>query len=342
MAEEHRSPPNNLEAEQALLVNNESIHLVANFREPEHFFQPIHGRIYDVVMHFVGRRETATPVTIKSYFENDEALKEVGGGQYLARLAGSAVTVINAGHYGRAVQDLHLRRSLIHLAEDMRDAAYDAPLDQSPREQVESVGSKLYRLLEDAPGTRLEFRSIGTAADVALASVEKAYQASGGFLGLPVAIRVVEKRLGGLQAPDLIVLGGRPGMGKTGMALGTALAAAEAGHAVLYASLEMSGRAAWHALALDPDRNLALLHAAGPNRTARLRCDLQGLKTARGHAAPPRRRRRPDARLHRAQRAPAEAPGPARPSDRRPSATHARAARDPNRRRVQQITAPCA
>ena len=163
-AEEHRSPPSNLAAEQALLgallVNNEAIHLVATFLQPEHLFLPVHGRIYDAVMQMVARREIANPVTLKTYFENEEALKEAGGGQYLAPLADSAVTVVNAGHYGRAIHDLHLRRSLIHLAEDIRDAGYDAPLDQPPREQIESVESKLYRFLEDASGTRSEMRSI--------------------------------------------------------------------------------------------------------------------------------------------------------------------------------------
>ena len=163
-AEEHRSPPSNLAAEQALLgallVNNEAIHLVATFLQPEHLFLPVHGRIYDAVMQMVARWEIANPVTLKTYFENEEALKEAGGGQYLAPLADSAVTVVNAGYYGRAIHDLHLRRPLIHLAEDIWDAGYDAPLEQPPREQVESVESKLYRFLEDASGTRSEMRSI--------------------------------------------------------------------------------------------------------------------------------------------------------------------------------------
>ena len=242
--EELRAPPSNLEAEQALLgallINNEAIHLVATFLEPDHFFLPVHGRIYAAVLHYVGRREIANPVTLKPHFENDEGLTEAGGGQYLARLAGSAVTVINAGHYGRAIHDLHVRRSLIGLAEDVRDTAYDAPFDQPPMEQVESTESKLRELLEGAPGTRTERRTIATAAREATAGIERAYQANGALLGLPYGIESIENRLGGLQAPDMIVLGGRPGMGKTGLALGIGLAAAGAGHQVLYASLEMS------------------------------------------------------------------------------------------------------
>ena len=243
-ASDYRSPPSNLEAEQALLgallVNNEAIHLVATFLEPEHFFMPVHGRIYEAVMHYVGRREIANPVTLKSYFEHDEGLKEAGGGAYLARLAGSAVTVINAEHYGCAIHDLHVRRGLINLAEDMRDTAYDAPLDQPPREQAERAEAKLHELLEGAPGTHSECRTIADAVGEAITGIERAYKADGALQGLPVGIKGIESRLGGLQAPDLIVLGGRPGMGKTGMALGIALAAAGGGHDVLYASLEMS------------------------------------------------------------------------------------------------------
>ena len=243
-AEEHRSPPNNLEAEQALPgalpVNNEALHLVATCLEPDHFSLPVHGRIYDAVMHFVGRREIANPVALRAYFENDEALKEAGGGQYLARPAGSAVTVINAEHYGRAVHDLYLRRQLIFLAEDIRDTPYDAPLDQPPREQVEGVESKLHELLEGVTGTRTERRTIGETAFEAAEAVQRAYQADGKLLALPVGIRSVEESFGGIQAPDMIVLGERPGMGKTGMALGIAFAVAKAGHAVFCASLEMS------------------------------------------------------------------------------------------------------
>ena len=163
-AEEHRSPPNNLEAEQALLgallINNQVLHLVASFLEPDHFFLPVHGRIYDAVMHFVGRREQATPVTLKTYFEIDGALKEAGGGQYLARLAVSAVSVLNAGHYGRAIHDLYLRRQLIFLAEDMRDTAYDSPLAQPPREQVESVEANLEMSAEQLGKRVLSIRTV--------------------------------------------------------------------------------------------------------------------------------------------------------------------------------------
>ena len=165
---EYRPPPNNLEAEKALfgalLVNNKAIHLVATFPEPEHFLLPMHGRIYAAVLHYVGCREIANPVTLKCCFENDETLIEAGSGPYLAWPTGSAVTVINAGHFGRAIYDLHVRRGLIILAEDIRDTAYDAPFGQPPAEQDERAESRLHELLEGAPGTRSERCTIGTAA----------------------------------------------------------------------------------------------------------------------------------------------------------------------------------
>ena len=329
---EYRSPPKNLEAEQALLgailVNNEAIHRVANFLEPEHFILPVHGRIYSAVMQMVGRRETANPVTLKPFFENDEALTEAGGGQYLARLAGSAATVINAGHYGRAIHDLHVRRALIAFAEDVRDAAYDAPLDQPPAEQAERAESRIHEILQGAPGTGSERRSIGTAMREAAEDVEKAYQADGALLGLPVGIRAMERRVGGLQAPDMIVLGGRPGMGKTGMALGIALAVAQAGHAVLYASLEMSaGQLGKRALSILTGLSHHLMQM-GQITQSDFDVVYRGIAAVQGVAARDRRHRRPDARLHRAHSTPAQAAGPARPSDRGSPATHAFAAGD--------------
>ena len=207
-AEEHRSPPNNLEAEQALLgallVNNEAIHLVATFLEAPHFFLPVHGRIHDAVMHFVGRREIANPVTLRAYFENDEALKEAGGAQYLARLVGSAVTVINAGHYGRAVHDLYLRRQLIFYAEDVSDAAFDAP-----REQVESVEASLEMSAEQLGKRVLSIRTVIEHHLLRTGKVEPP-----GFDSLFTTARGLEDITqviddAGLQAPDYIELSAR-------------------------------------------------------------------------------------------------------------------------------------
>ncbi|MBT7898261.1 MAG: replicative DNA helicase, partial [Rhodospirillales bacterium] len=116
--------PHNFEAEQALLgailINNEAHTRVSEFLLGEHFYDPVHGRIYDACAKLIERHQVANPVTLQSLFEGDEALSDAGGAKYLGRLAATAVTVINAGDYGRTLFDLHLRRKLIELSGEIR------------------------------------------------------------------------------------------------------------------------------------------------------------------------------------------------------------------------------
>ena len=136
----YRSMPHNIEAEQALLaailINNNAADKVSGFLRPEHFLEPVHGRIYEAATKLMERGQMASPVTLKAYFENDAALEEVGGAQYLAKLAASAVTVINAEDYGRTVHDLHLRRELIQVGEDMVNTAFDPSVDETAAQQI--------------------------------------------------------------------------------------------------------------------------------------------------------------------------------------------------------------
>ena len=251
----YRSPPSNLEAEQALLgallVNNEAASLVSAFLLPEHFFLPVHGRIYDAVLRMVERGQIANPVTLKHYFERDEALEEAGGGQYLARLAGSAVTVINAEHYGRAIHDLALRRSLVSIGEEVVNDAYDGPLDQPAAEQIETAEHSLYQLAEEGrvdPGGQQFAAPLTSAVEM----IKQAYQRDSRLTGAPTGFVDLDRLLGGLHASDLIILASRPGMGKTALATNISFSAAstfsagtEAGSAVdgakvAFFSLEMS------------------------------------------------------------------------------------------------------
>ncbi|HJM59961.1 MAG TPA: DnaB-like helicase N-terminal domain-containing protein, partial [Alphaproteobacteria bacterium] len=118
-----RSLPQNIEAEQALLgallIDNAAYDPVSVFLEPEHFYVPVHARIYEAARDLIIRGQIANPVTLKSYFEADEALADIGGTQYLARLAGAAASIINARDYGQVIRDLSVRRSLIHIGEDV-------------------------------------------------------------------------------------------------------------------------------------------------------------------------------------------------------------------------------
>ncbi len=243
----YRNPPNNLEAEQALLgallVNNEAANLVSAFLRPEHFFLPVHGRIFDATLRMIERGQIANPVTLKHYFERDDALADAGGAQYLARLAGAAVTVINAEHYGRAVHDLALRRALVEIGEGVVNDAYDGPLDQPGAEQIEAAEQRLFTLAETGridPGGQQFAGPLASAVE----AIERAYQRDSRLTGAPTGLLDLDRLLGGLHASDLVILAGRPSMGKTALATNIAFnAAARAegdGAKVAFFSLEMS------------------------------------------------------------------------------------------------------
>lgn len=227
----YRTPPHNLDAEQALLgailINNEAANQVAAFLEPAHFSMPVHGRIYEAVLKMIDRGQIASPVTLKHYFENDEGLADVGGAQYLARLAGSAVTVINAEHYGRIIHDLALRRGLITVGEETVNAAYDAPLEETAASQIESAEQKLFQLAE-VGRTDTGFREFHASLSGAVEMIEAAYKRDGHLVGVTSGFVDLDRLLGGLHPSDLVILAGRPGMGKTALATNIAFNAARA------------------------------------------------------------------------------------------------------------------
>ena len=138
----YRTAPHNLEAEQALLgailVNNEAAQKVQGFLDTDHFYEPVHGRIFEAVLKLIDKTQIADPVKLKPYFENDEALADVGGAQYLVRLAASAATIINAEDYGRTIYDLALRRQIINIGEEMVNTAYNSEIDQEAAGQIEA------------------------------------------------------------------------------------------------------------------------------------------------------------------------------------------------------------
>src|SRR5581483_10767836 len=148
----YRSAPHNIEAEQALLgailVNNEAFYRVSDFLEPQHFFEPIHQKIYELARSLVRANKLATPVTLKTFLPGDVDIAGMTVSQYLARLAAEATTVINAEDYGRTIYDLAIRRALIIIGEDMVNVAYDAPVEFSPQNQIEDAERRLYELAE--------------------------------------------------------------------------------------------------------------------------------------------------------------------------------------------------
>lgn len=226
---DYRQPPGNLEIEQALLgailVNNLAAERVRDFLAPEHFLEPVHGRIYDAVLRLVDKGQTANPAKLKPYFEKDPDLEDVGGASYLVRLAASAATIINAPDYGRAIYDMALRRELITIGEDMVVGAYDAPVDRAATEQIEEAEERLFNLAEEGKAEG-GFRPFSQAISTAIDNIESAYKDPGKLSGLTTGLKSLNEKIGGLHKSDLSILAGRPGMGKTALATNIAFSAA--------------------------------------------------------------------------------------------------------------------
>ena len=227
---EYRVQPHNIEAEQALLgailVNNEALYRVTDFLLPDHFFEPIHQRVFELIASLVRAGKIATPITLKTFL-GEMDLGGMTASQYLARLAAEATTVINAQDYGRTIYDLAIRRQLIGVGEDLVNTAYDAPVDLPPREQIEDAERRLYELAEKG---RYEggFQKFDGALRLAIDMAAAAYQRAGGLSGISSGLRDLDQRMGGLQPSDLIVLAGRPAMGKTSLATNIAFNMAKA------------------------------------------------------------------------------------------------------------------
>lgn len=217
----YRTAPHNIEAEQsvlgAILVNNDAFYRVSDFLEPKHFFEPIHQTIYQTAASLIRAGKVATPVTLKTFLPAETDIGGMTVAQYLARLAAEATTIINAADYGRTIYELSLRRDLINIGEDMVNVAYDAPVDFAPRAQIEDAERRLYELAESG---RYDggFQKFSQAMKVALDMAANAYQRDGKLSGIATGLRGLDVKMGGLQRSDLLVLAGRPGMGKTALA----------------------------------------------------------------------------------------------------------------------------
>jgi replicative DNA helicase len=225
-----RLAPHNIEAEQALLgavlVNNDAFDRVSDFLRPEHFSEDVHRRIFDVAGQLIRAGKLASPITLKTFL-GDHDLGGLTVPQYLARLAAEATTVINAENYGRTIHDLAVRRDLILIGEDIVNAAYDSPVDATPRGQIEEAERKLYAVAETG---RYEggFQRFSDALTIAVDMAAKAFQRDGQLSGIATGLTDLDRYMGGLQASDLIIVAGRPGMGKTALATNIAFNIAKA------------------------------------------------------------------------------------------------------------------
>jgi replicative DNA helicase len=226
-----RLPPSNLQAEQALLgallANNKAYERVSEFLAPEHFADPIHGRIFAAIARRCEAFQLADAVTLKAEFEHSGVLDEVGGTAYLAQLLSAMVGIINAGEYGRAIHDAWLRRQLIDIGETVVNNAFGADPELDGAGQVETAEQALFDLAARGGGesAMMPFeRALAQAVDAA----ERAFHRAGHVSGLSTGLRDLDKKTGGLHPSDLVVLAGRPGMGKTALATKIAYGAARA------------------------------------------------------------------------------------------------------------------
>src|SRR6201987_5569093 len=226
----YRRAPHNIEAEQgllgAILVNNDAFYRVSDFLQAKHFFLGVHQEIYETASSLIRMGKVANPVTLKT-FVTEADLGGMTVSQYLARLAAEATTIINAQDYGRTIYDLSLRRDLIGIGEDMVNVAYDAPVDFLPRAQIEDAERRLYKLAETG---RYDggFQKFSQALTIAVDMAAKAFQRDGKLSGIATGLRDLDIKMGGLQPSDLIIVAGRPGMGKTALATNIAYNVARA------------------------------------------------------------------------------------------------------------------
>jgi len=257
--EVYRHVPYDIEVEQALLgailVDNRQLEAVTQILKAEHFYDPLHQRLYATMAASQDRGGMVlTPLTLHAAMKADPGLQEVGGHAYLVGLVQAAPAMPNVRDYARILQDLAVRRALIRIGEDMVNAAYDAPLDNPPLAQIQEAEKALYRVAETSKYGEgpLDFaESLRRTAELA----EKAQARGGRISGLVTGFADIDSLLGGLQPSDLLILAGRPGMGKTSLATNMAFHTCRAyvqdmesgaevprGAPVLFFSLEMAAQ----------------------------------------------------------------------------------------------------
>ncbi|WP_040707287.1 replicative DNA helicase [Oceanibaculum indicum] len=253
-AQPYRIPPHNREAEQALLgailINNGAYERVSEFLQKDHFADPVNGRIYEACGKLLERGQMANPITLKNFFDQDGSLADVGGAQYLVKLAASVVTVVNAEDYGRTVYDLYLRRQLIDFGETVVNEAFKHDLDATAESQIEAAEEKLAGLAErgSAEGGS---RPIAAALAGMATEAAEARKRGGNALGLETGLADLDRILGGMAPGNLITMGARPAMGKSALACCIARHVAATGTGVGFFSLEMRAEEIAQRLAAD-------------------------------------------------------------------------------------------
>ena len=251
-----RALPSNIEAEAAflgaVLIDNKIIEELPTPIRADHFFEPVHQRVYDRILTLLDRNAVVTPVTLKPYFETDEALKELGGITYLARLTADGQGLLAPRELAQQIYDLALLRELVTVGRTLVEGALDTSEDVAPMQQIEQAEASLFKVAEGAGG-QSEASSFSVASHKALGMIESAINSGGNISGKTTGLTSLNQKIGGLHDSDLIILAGRPGMGKTSLVTNIAFNCADrylrdmadgiedtVGAPVAFFSLEMS------------------------------------------------------------------------------------------------------
>ena len=223
--------PCNIEAEQAvigsILVSNEIYDEVNVIIDSEKFFDPIHKKIYEIIQKLINKGLLANPITLKNYFENDEGLKELGGQEYLIKITKFATSGKQVIDYANIIHEMHIRRELIKISEKLSEQSKaDSENTTNGEEIIQNTEKSLFDLAERGHFNR-SFLKFENALKQTIEMAKNAYQNEEGVVGVPTGLTDLDNRLGGLHKQDLIIIAGRPSMGKTALATNIAFHAAK-------------------------------------------------------------------------------------------------------------------
>ncbi|MFK7973715.1 MAG: replicative DNA helicase [Rickettsiaceae bacterium] len=226
-----RQLPANVQAEQmllgAILINSELIEQINEFLKPEHFYEVLHQKIYTAIEILLEKGISASPVTIRSMLEKDALYNEIGGHEYIVKLTTIAMVVINPYDYGKIIYELAIKRNLIAIGETVVNDAYDSTLEHTANEQIEQAESKLYLLASEGMKEKGFVAMRDSVAD-SLISINRAMKSSDHITGISTGLIDLDHKLSGFQNSDLVIIAGRPSMGKTAFAINFAFNACKA------------------------------------------------------------------------------------------------------------------
>jgi|TARA_B110000046_G_scaffold182616_1_gene216988 replicative DNA helicase len=247
-AEENKLP-SNIEAEQSLigsvLVNNDIIDEISNIINAGKFFDPIHRKIYEIIENLNNKGMIANPITLKNYFENDSGLSEVGGVDYLVKLTRFSSSIKQAIDYAKIVHEMYVKRELIFISDGIEDQAKDDQIEKTGENIIEDAEKSLFDLAERGNFSQT-FLKFNQALDQTIEMATLAMKSDQGIVGVPTGLADLDEKLGGLHRSDLVIIAGRPSMGKTALATNIAYHAAKTMQennekgSVAFFSLEMS------------------------------------------------------------------------------------------------------